>query len=313
MPRWAFLVTEAIPNTENNPAEFIPAIPDESQAAPPQIEGADDGTGGTQAGSSAVEQGEGTPEASPSAVGEAQGQETGFEAAFQKVTGKKPEVEPERSQLPGRSLEDAAAELRQRQAANYVSTMQNAETTVRGVLEQTYGFSKEQSHEFWTQHGRSFLDALHSNNEAFNLVVMDNLLREVLTEQELAEYAKRDLIAYDESGNVLALSSRRNGLKAVLALREQSVDAKWQEKLEKGEILTRDQGRALYEEGLAEGERRREAAQSGSTPRGSGMPSGADLSTVSGLSKALAEGWQPESEEAFDKLWTAALEKAGGL
>lgn len=240
----------------------------ESQAAPQQDVGAN-GTGVSESTPSAVGQGEGTPDASSSAVDDTQGQQEGFDAAFAKVTGKQPEAKPEAPELPGRSLEDAVAEVRKRQASDYAVTIRDAETKFRADLERR-GFTKEESHEWWTQHGRQALATLHDNNEAFNLAVMDGVLRKTLSEDEVKEYDRRDLYAYDNDGNILPYETRRNQINAALAFREKTVNEQWQAKVEKGELLTRDQGKSLYEEGIAAGERRRDGAESGRTPPGTG-------------------------------------------
>lgn len=144
--------------------------------------------------------------------------------------------EPE---LPGQSLDDVALATFSRLGTEYSQLMQTFEAReIQPFLRDELGLEPREAQQVYEK-VRPWLAHQHSRNEAYNLTVTDQVLRSLLTPEEVEEYSSRSYLIKDNAGNIQPLNSRAAALKAVLTLREKAVNADWHGKLEKGDLLTK--------------------------------------------------------------------------
>lgn len=175
--------------------------------------------------------------------------------------------------------------------------MQLAEQGVmdNSLLDQL-GLDRETGNAYW-QKFRPYVLAARDLAEGHNLQITDALLKATLTEDERKEYEKRSYITRDDSGRVLPLSSRKQAVEAARKLVEVSRDKHWQARIDKGELLTKDDA-----EKIAELRIRRQLDELEKAGRLTGGRSGQNLS------RGGAAGSQPSSLEAYEtKLRTGNL------
>lgn len=140
------------------------------------------------------------------------------------------------SHLPGKSLDDLAIEEHQKRAGRFSSIMQLAELQeMQPFLRDELGLEPADANKAW-QKLRPLLADMYGLAESHNLAVTDQLLRSVLTPEEVKEYESRSYVAKDDKDRILPLESRKQAIQAVLALR----DKKWQERVANGELVEKD-------------------------------------------------------------------------
>lgn len=110
-------------------------------------------------------------------------------------------------------------------AGNYQRLMQMGESTVKAAVKKL-GYEDDVA-EAAAQAALPFLNALHANNEAFNLAVENAAIEAALTPEEIPEYRKN------------AYSNRTDAIKAARVLSAKAKDAEWNAKVEKGDLIPR--------------------------------------------------------------------------
>ena len=193
------------------------------------------------------------------------------ESLIKEVTGTEtPIVSPER--LPGRKIEEVEAETRQRQHRDYERIMSEGDRIIRQALKRDFDLDDATAANAWQQYIQPYLNALHANNESYNLETLDQAIIAALSEDEQKLYFERSYKIKDESGKVLPLSSRVEGFKGLLALGRRLADEAWQEKVTKGEYISREKVKkiaaAAETKGREQGERTQSSANSGQEVNG---------------------------------------------
>jgi len=193
------------------------------------------------------------------------------ESLIKEVTGTDtPAISPER--LPGRKVEEVEAETRQRQHRDYMRIMSEGDTIIHEALKRELDLDDTAAANTWQRIFQPYLNALHANNEAYNLETLEQAVRASLSEDEQKLYFERSYQVKDESGRVLPVSSRVEGFKGLMALGRRLADEAWQEKVTKGEYVSRDQVKKIaatsFTKGRVQGEKTQSSAESGQEVNG---------------------------------------------
>lgn len=226
---------------------------EESQKPPtagpaPETEGlVAQATGATESGQAGATEGE---------TGEGSAPVFNAESLLAEVTGKKPVTPAAEEKLPGKSLAEVEAGLKQQRAAAYGRVfMPQTEQAVVAKLQRELSLSEEESKAVWSSAIQPFLNSLHANNEDFNAVVNNAAVRAALSEKEAELYFSREY------------PDRLEGFKGLVATGARLKDEEWQAKVNKGELISRaDAATAIdraFNAGQVQAAKTLEAAQSG--------------------------------------------------
>ena len=221
-------MTTAAAEVTSTPEEQIasPAEAEQQIAPPPEISGEQPTTPETPA-----------PVAEAAAPAEFNLESSPEWQEFQGAPVEAPNPTP--AELPGTSLEDVAQATYTRLGTEYAGFMQSFEgNAIQPFLRDELGLAPNEAQQVYEK-VRPWLAHQHARNEAYNLTVTDQVIRSLLTPEEVKEYESRSYLVKDNAGNIQPLNSRATAFKAVLALREKSARAETEEKLKSGELVTK--------------------------------------------------------------------------
>ena len=150
--------------------------------------------------------------------------------------------------------------------------MSEGDTIIHEALKRELDLDDTAAANTWQRIFQPYLNALHANNEAYNLETLEQAVRASLSEDEQKLYFERSYQVKDESGRVLPVSSRVEGFKGLMALGRRLADEAWQEKVTKGEYVSRDQVKKIaatsFTKGRVQGEKTQSSAESGQEVNG---------------------------------------------
>lgn len=174
-----------------------------------------------------------------------------------------------KSELPGESLDDLAARQELSRAANYRRIMQASDADFQTWAQRELALSPEESGSVWNK-VRPYLRAIDANNASHNALAFNESVTGALPKEQADEFFSR------------SYNSQADALKAIAALSAQAKDKEWQARIEKGEVITKEQAKkialAAHSKGRGEAEKEGVAgATSGSNVRGSGSSSPGQL------------------------------------